>query len=316
MRSQIALYPIDVCGIECDNPVKNLYLDRIAATSGGHAYYGNNRIPELIDKAIVHGEDYYSLSYKPTNTKYDGLPRNVEITLPKKYNYILSYRTLYYGVSDDEAQAEHKPGTPEARALAKKAEDNLYASMQQGAPITHDLIFSAHLAPLGSPALATPEQRLSLEDSPAFFRTRKHDKPLKPLTPVQLQNYTIDYGVIDAQLKESARRHGAPATLEFAAAAYDPDGKLLNSTLNQGQVSGKSNKDARSDPDARSDKAPKSDAFFHAIQELEVPAGASYIRLAVRDLLNNRTGTIEVRLPLKPEPSTASASTEIPGAPS
>jgi len=90
--------------------------------------------------------------------------------------------------------------------------------------------------------------------------------------------------------------------------AYDPDGKLLNSTLNQGQVSGKSNKDARSDPDARSDKAPKSDAIFHAIQELEVPAGASYIRLAVRDLLNNRTGTIEVRLPLKPEPTTASAS--------
>ena len=180
----------------------------------------------------------------------------------------------------------------------------------------HDLVFSAHLAPLGSPALATPEQMLSLEDSPAFFRTRKHDKPLKPLTPVQLQNYTIDYGVIDAQLKEAARRHGAPATLEFAAAAYDPDGKLLNSTLNQGQVSGKSNKDARSDPDARSDKAPKSDAIFHAIQELEVPAGASYIRLAVRDLLNNRTGTIEVRLPLKPEPTTASASAEIPGAPS
>ena len=174
----------------------------------------------------------------------------------------------------------------------------------------HDLVFSAHLAPLGSPALATPEQMLSLEDSPAFFRTRKHDKPLKPLTPVQLQNYTIDYGVIDAQLKEAARRRGTPATLEFAAAAYDVDGKLLNSTLNDGLVSGKSNKDSKSDKD------PKADAFFHAIQELEVPAGASYIRLAVRDLLNNRTGTIEVRLPLKPEPSTASASTEIPGAPS
>ena len=324
LRSQIALYPIDLVGIESveningggDKITDHDSMDYLAAANGGHAYYSNNRIPELIDKAIINGEDYYSITYEPSNTKYDGLERHIEITLPKKYNYALSYRTLYYGVSDDEAQAEHKPGTPEARALAKKAEDNLYASMQQGAPITHDLVFSAHLAPLGSPALATPEQMLSLEDSPAFFRTRKHDKPLKPLTPVQLQNYTIDYGVIDAQLKEAARRHGAPATLEFAAAAYDPDGKLLNSTLNQGQVSGKSNKDARSDPDARSDKAPKSDAIFHAIQELEVPAGASYIRLAVRDLLNNRTGTIEVRLPLKPEPTTASASAEIPGAPS
>jgi VWFA-related protein len=303
MRSQIAIYPVAVGGIAGvdqqghggDDIAQYHQMDAVAAVSGGHAYYANNKVSELIDKAVVHGEDYYSLTYEPTNTKFDGLARNIEITLPKKYNYTLSYRTLYYGVSDDEVLAEHKPNTPEARALAKKSEDTLYASMQQGAPMVHDLIFSAHVAPIGGTALATPEQMISLEDSPAFFRTRKHDKPLKPLPPVQLQNYSIDYGVIDAQLKEAARRRGTPATLEFAAAAYDQDGKLLNSTLNQGQVSGKSTKDA------------KADAIFHAIQELEVPVNAKFIRLAVRDLLNNRTGAIEIRLPLKPEPTTNSA---------
>jgi VWFA-related protein len=310
MRSQIALYPIQVGGIESvnkgggggDSIANYQVMDAIAAASGGHAYYANNRTVELIDKAVVNGEDYYSISYEPTNTKYDGLERDVEITLSNKNkkDYTLSYRTVYYGISDDDVQTEHKAGTSEARAQAKKSEDNLYANIEHGAPMLHDLVFSAHVSTVGSPMLATPEQMLSLEDSPAYFRTRKHDRPLTPLKPVQLQKYTIDYAVIDAQLKDAARRKGAPATLEFAAAAYDNDGRLLNSMLNQGQASATSSKDV------------KSEALFHAIQELEVPPGAAWIRLAVRDLLNNRTGTLEVRLPLKPEPTTNTASASIP----
>jgi VWFA-related protein len=309
MRSQIALYPIDVCGIECDGPTKNQYEDTIAADSGGHAYYANNHITELIDKAVANGENYYSISYQPTNTKYDGIERDITISMPnfKKSGYTLSYRTLYFGVSDDDVQTEHKPGTVEARAEAKKAEDTLYANIEHGAPMLHDLVFSAHVATAGSPALATPEQMLALEDSPKYFRTRKHDKPLAPLKPVQLQKYNIDYGVIDAQLKDAAQRRGAPAVLEFAAAAYDNDGRLMNSMLNQGQVAsqGKDKTNGQTQP-----KDAKSEALFHAVQELEVPAGAAWIRLAVRDQLNNRTGTLEVHLPLKPETTTATASAE------
>jgi hypothetical protein len=319
MRSQIALYPIHVGGIESvdragagpgvgDTVSDHQMMDAIAAASGGKAYYGNNHIDELIDKAVDHGENYYSLSYEPTNSKYDGLQRNIQITLSKKYNYTLNYRTIYYGVSDDEVQTEHKPGTLEARAQAKKAEDRLYANIEHGAPMLHDLVFSAHLAAVGAPELATPEQMLLLEDSPAYFRTRKHDKPLKPLTPVKLQKYSIDYGVIDEQLRDAARRKGAPAILEFAAAAYDADGRLLNSMLNQGQVENQ----AASQTSGHSQANATSDAVFHALQELEVPPGAAWIRLAVRDQLNDRTGTLEVRLPIKPEPATASASTSNP----
>jgi len=103
---------------------------------------------------------------------------------------------------------------------------------------------------------------LSLEDSPAFFRTASTTSP-QAADAVQLQNYTIDYGVIDAQLKEAARRRGTPATLEFAAAAT-MSMATTQQHLNDGLVSGKSNKDS-------SRQRPKADAFFHAIQELEVP---------------------------------------------
>ena len=115
--------------------------------SGGHAYYAGNKVEELIDKAVDDGENYYSLTYEPTNDKYDGLQRNIQITLANKNkkDYNLSYRTIYYGVSDDEVQTEHKAGSLEARAEAKKAEDTLYANIEHGAPMLHDLVFSAHV---------------------------------------------------------------------------------------------------------------------------------------------------------------------------
>ena len=320
MRSQIALYPIQVGGIAAvdkqghagDDIVQYQVMDSIAAASGGHAYYANNHIEELIDKAVDNGENYYSISYEPSNTRYDGLQRNIEITLSNKAkkDYNLSYRTLYFGVSDDDVQTEQKPGTAEAHAQAKKSEDTLYANIEHGAPMLHDLVFSAHVSAVGSPLLATPEQMLALEDSPKYFRTRKHDKPLKPLKPVELQKYNIDYGVIDAQLRDAAQHKGAPAVLEFAAAAYDEDGRLMNSMLNQGQVSTPPSGHAKDRNNDQAQPNTQTNAIFHAIQELEVPPGAAWIRLAVRDRLNDRTGTLEVRLPLKPEPTTASAPAE------
>jgi hypothetical protein len=103
---------------------------------------------------------------------------------------------------------------------------------------------------------------------------------------VTLQKYLIDYGVFDPQLKSLAAGGGNPGKLEFAAAAYDVDGRLLNSVLNEGLAS--------------TDAAPgeKSNALFHAHQELDVPPGAASIRMAVRDPLSDRTGTLEISLPL------------------
>ena len=297
MRSQIALYPVSLRGIEgSENPggagdtnADYQNMNVIASATGGHAYYSSNHPETLIDKAVEHGLSYYTLTYAPTNTKYDGSMRRIEVALTNRRDYTLTYRTVYYAVSDDE-QPVHKGDALQTRFIAAKAEDTLYANIEHGAPMLHDLLFSVHLAVAGGPVMATPAQMLELVDSPAFFRTRHKDRPLKPLTPVKLQKYRIDYGVIDPQLKVEAKRSGTPAILEFAAAAYDLDGKLLNSQLNDGMAS----------TDAKSDGKPA--ATFRAEQELEVPPGAASIRIAVRDKATNRTGTMEVPLPLKAEP--------------
>jgi hypothetical protein len=293
MRTQMALYPVSLGGVvSAENPhggdsvVDYKSMDDIAAATGGHAYYGDNLEHELIAKAVTHGETYYTLSYAPTNSQFDGSARAIEVTLAlKNKDYHLTYRRSYYAVSDEDAQEQHKKEPAQARFLAAKAEDTLYASIEHGAPMVHDLLFSAHLGTEGQPMMASEQQMQSLEDSPAYFRTRRRNAPAKPLAPVKLQKYVINYGVVDPQLKAAATSKQKPAVLEFAAAAYNDEGTLLNSTLNQGVPSGSGG---------------KSEAF-HAIQELEVPPGAAYIRLAVRDTLTNRTGTLEVRLPLRPE---------------
>jgi VWFA-related protein len=307
MRSQIALYPVNVSGVagasefgQASNAiVDDQNTDMIASATGGKAYYSNNRMSELIEKAVEHGESYYTLSYDSSNSKYDGSERHIQVSLAKKNEYTLTYRMVYYAVSDDDVQEQHKKDELQTRFLAAKARDTLYADVEHGAPMLHDLLFSAHLEVDGQPQMATPEQMQALEDSPAYFRTRKRNKPQKPLTPVKLQRYVIDYGVVDPQLKAIAAHQPKPVALEFAAAAYDPDGRLLNSMLNQGVPSGNKG---------------KSDALFHAIQELEVPPGAAYIRLVVRNTMTNRTGTLEVKLPLKPEaPQQAMGGTGEPG---
>jgi VWFA-related protein len=115
MRSQVALYPVDLEGQNAENDpadqiVKGEHEDDIAGATGGHAYHGGNRLQLLLDKAVENGESYYTLSYNPTNTKYDGSPRQIDMTLAnaKKSEYTLSYRTLYYAVTDDDVQAMNK----------------------------------------------------------------------------------------------------------------------------------------------------------------------------------------------------------------
>jgi VWFA-related protein len=303
MRSRVALYPISHSGVDgsddvrvqggADATVDHQNLDSIAASTGGHAFYGNNRSGELIEKAVEHGEDYYTLSYSPQNTNFDGSERKIHISLvddSKKYH--LTYRSVYYAVSDEEVQDLHKKQVVQQRFLAAKAADTLYATAEHGAPIMHDLLFIAHMATMGEPRMATPEEMRSLEDSPAFFRTRKHNP--KPLAPVKMQQYVINYDVIDPRLRAVAKTKQEPTVLEFAAAAYNNDGTLLNSILNKGTIS------------TNAQPKEKVDHRFQAVQQLQVPPGAAFIRVVVRNTSNDRTGALEVKLPLKPQTDTAS----------
>ena len=130
--------------------------------------------------------------------------------------------------------------------------DSLSPNMQHGAPVAHQLLFRAHIHALAPPAKATAEQMASLSDQLAYFRMRRRIHPAKPLRPIQLQTYEIDYTV--------AARY---PTLELAAAAFDADGKILNAVVQR----------------VAEDSAPLSsetahEAIYRMQQQFDVPVSA------------------------------------------
>jgi hypothetical protein len=124
-----------------------------------------------------------------------------------------------------------------------------------------------------------------LAEQPAYVSTRRKDKPLAPL---DVQKYVIDYRVTDLALKAQAQ-NGKPPSFEFAVAAFDADSRRLNGIVNNATA------------DTTTARETSKSGIFRVRQELDVPAGAAWIRIGVRDKLTNRVGTLEVQLPLAPE---------------
>ncbi|HTW49324.1 MAG TPA: hypothetical protein VMD92_15330, partial [Acidobacteriaceae bacterium] len=171
------------------------------------------------------------------------------------------------------------------QVVAHHVGDSLYAYMVRGAPMAHDVLFRAQVH-AGEAKLATAEQMADLQDQPAYFVLRKPNKPVKVPPPIPLQPYTIDYLVMD----QSAAMH-ASQVLEFAACAYDADGRMLNGLSQYAARTQARTAQKRGDP-------PPGKPLFRAEQTLEVPTTARWLRVAVRDVATDRIGTIEIRLPL------------------
>ena len=293
--------------IQAETSGDSVYTDydvqkSLAEATGGHAFYSTNDVTAALDDATDIGGNYYSLSYSPSNKNDDGNRRTIVVRLNQK-GYKVSYRHFYFTsafrptTSPVNAQPE---GAETSAASASSDNDTLQPNMKHGAPMVHDLLFSAHVHADGSPVKATTEQMAQLADEPAYFRTRHKDKPLKPLTPVDLQTYFIDYRVTAPSLKSQTAQVGKSPEYEFAAAAFDSESHMLNGVVNN--ASGETS--TTTTPDLGKP------GVVRVRQQLNVPVNAAWIRIGVRDKLTNRMGTLEVQLPLAPEaasPSAASA---------
>jgi len=286
---QIAIYPVGAGGVHEMNE-QNLVLDVVAEATGGHAFYGSNDLAGDVSKATDDGEIYYTLSYSSTNKNYDGKLRHIKIDLAKQ-GYHLAYRRQYY--ADPEVpEPDPPPGSVAAKMQAagiKAPTDTLYAYIRHGAPMSHDLLFSAHAQAIGAPKLATPEQMADLADEPAFFQKRHRNKQPKPLPPVPLQSYEIEFDIPSKQFRaQPLTRDLEQDGVELAVAAYNADGGQLNGKI------GNATSTTR-----------EQQKYYRAIQQIDVPTTAAWISLAVRDVVSGRIGNVEFSLPLAPEASAA-----------
>jgi VWFA-related protein len=236
--------------------------DAIAKATGGKAIYSSNNLVNSLEKVTEDGGSYYTLGYSPTNKNFDGKLRQIEVKLKGRKDH-LAYRRAYYGASVD--------------AVEEPADRKLYASMKHGAPEFHQLVFEAHVEASGSPAHGNRDQMRNIE---------KAQESAKPMKPIQLQAYTVDYAVMAKQLRADG---DTDPQFELAAAAYDADGKLLNSIVNTTAIS---------DPAAGGRTATKD--VYRVEQQLDAPLDAKFIRFAVRDTRTGKVGAMEIPLPLAP----------------
>jgi VWFA-related protein len=267
----------------------------LAEATGGHAFYSTNDVTAALAEATDIGGNYYSLSYSPANFKDDGGRRSVAVRVVQP-GYKLSYRRFYFTSAlkpkDEPAKAQRADNSAAPPVPAEY--DALQPNMKHGAPMVHDLLFSAHIHADGIPAKASPEQMAQLAQQPAYITTGHKDKTL---APIDLQKYAIDYRVTDLSLKGQAQNGKVPS-FEFAAAAFDSESRMLNGIVNE----------ATGDTSVASEA--NKTGVFRVRQQLDVPVQATWIRIGVRDKLTNRMGTLEVQLPLAseaPSPAVTSA---------
>ena len=84
--------------------------------------------------------------------------------------------------------------------------------------------------------------------------------------------------------------------MEVAAGAYDDEGRLLNGDVEEASS-------ASSAPSPPASDAQSNFTYFRVQQKIDVPVGTTSLRFGVRDLSTDRMGTMEIPLPLAPEPS-------------
>ena len=248
-------------------------MDKLAAETGGRAFYNTNGIAKAIDAANEEGANYYALSYTPVNRNYDGSFRKVKVTLAGK-KYHLAYRSGYYAV-DPHALA--KPEKDLASSLAM-------AAMQQGSPQSRQIVFGAKVVPLGQPRM--------VKDAPALGAKAAKKKRKGEAAPVEMQIYSIDYAVTPADLRFNPMPDGTyHDVINFMATAFDEEGALVASQISQ----------------VAADLKPETfrDIQLGGVrvhQEIDVPLKSIALRLGVEDVADSHIGTLEIPLPVKAPP--------------
>jgi len=328
-RAQVAVYPIDARGLMV-NPAfsashsgrgmsgagaaakvgkfeqrqaeEHLTMEAMAEDTGGHAFYNTNGLAEAVAKAIESGSNYYTLTYTPSNHKWDGGYRRIRVTLNGAYasqGLKLAFRQGYYADDPNKPRdANNSAAITEASATAShSAFSYAQAAMARGAPTPQDILFKVRVLPTST----TPEDTLAPGNVP------DPNKPIKG----PFRRLDIDYAALAAAITLQPQSSGAyHGSIEFSVFLYDPDGKLLNAV-------GKT-VDLNFTPDEykRFEQTAQRGGGLGAHLEISTPLKQeTYLRIAIHDITSNHLGVVEVpvatvaHLPPPPAPAPPAAPT-------
>ena len=301
-RAQVAVYPVDARGLmtdpslnfaSIDSPTsapgdflrrsaqEHLTMEAIAEDTGGRAFYNTNDLSQAVKKAVEFGSNYYTLTYSPSNTKWDARFRSIKIAVDQP-KVSLTYRNGYYAVDPN----DHRKFIASLAATSAPTPRTMTTAMLHGGPNPAEILFKERIRPATGP----------LADAPLKTNQTNPDPKVKIEGP--FREYGIDL-VPDAkaftcQQDDAGDRHCA---LEVWTFVYNGDGEKLITASNR--------LFRRLSADDYQKMLTTGMAFHQAIS---VPAkGNYYIRTAVHDMVSDRVGAVEVPVaavaklePLKP----------------
>jgi VWFA-related protein len=293
-RSQVAVYPIDARGL-MTTPMLSVTqtgstmnktpsgfananskffqqtsdehgtMQQMADATGGRAFVNTNGLKEAVEKAIDSGSNYYTIAYTPTDRKWNGDYRKIQVKLDRP-GVTLAYRRGYF--ADD-------PNGPAQNSQAQNAKPDpnqysaLRAAMVHGGPEPTELIFAASVRPASTDTEA--------ELVPGNQVVKKVSGPYR--------RYAVTFMANPKELSWTVAPDGAHrCTLEFMTFVYDGDGTRINVQING---------IGAAIPEARF--ASVQTGAIKYLQQISVPAkGEYYLRLGMRDVDSNHVGAVEL----------------------
>jgi VWFA-related protein len=277
--AQVTVFPISMRGVEMPSMEQTydmLAMEAVAEATGGVAYYNSNDLGDLTAKAMNAGSEYYTLSYVPPGSEYDGRHHSIKIVAGKP-GLKLTYRDEYY--AEDPRTMAPTPGLTLAEVPDAKGPVDMRTAMGRSMPTSQQILFDVQVEPSSEPAKP---------GDPAVFGVLDVKLKTKPLTRYGFQ-YAFPGRQIAFTTAPDGTRHGS---LEFDLAAYDGDGNVVTSLRQAIQLN------LTADQVRELATSP-----FRYFQQLDLPPGALFLRVGVLDRTSNKVGTLEIPVTVAKTPA-------------
>jgi hypothetical protein len=278
--AQVTVYTVDARGLYAggtgfEKAEDMLSLEDIAEAGGGIAYYNSSDLTTGIAKAIDTGSDYYTLSYVPPGTEYDGRQHTIHLDADKP-DLHLTYRDEYY--AEDPSKMMPAVGLTLATTLPTSGPADMRLAMGRAMPTSQKILFDVGVESGADTVKATDPQGTILGTLDPVVKVKLKDKPLI--------RYNFNYAIPARQIAFSAGPNGTHnGSLELDIAVYDADAKLVTGL-------------------SQTVKMPLSDdkyrqfiqGPFRISQQIDLPAGQFFVRIGILDRTSNKVGTLEIPL--------------------
>jgi hypothetical protein len=244
-------------------------MKMIAAQTGGVAYYNKNEMADTLEKCMEDGTTYYTVSYTPKHTNWNGKYRNLEIS-SQRGQLKLRYRPGYFAFDPLKANSE-------SRTFAKRELDlALYSPV-----LATGLPFYGTAQPLANSSATSKQEdphmgshgRTLLADETVLKDVKLH--PVDVGFLIQLSELSFE------QMPNDLRR----CSVELFVGVFARN-KLVGHF--EDAMAGKLQPDAF-------EKMRSTGGMFHTT--VQVPEGKVRLRLIVRDNRNGRIGSLDVPYP-------------------